>query len=539
MTSASAHKDEMGIAAYTDGLEARASAPLYLTHQCRPNSTTTHASRRVRRSKTDTPRGSRESAGGPSATTTHDDSNFDGTGLHVWPGSRLLARFLAEPSGARRLFPQFVTRQPGCAPPLHGGGSSCDGQTGDMRATSSSNRKMTPSAEAAADGRRESSPRPRHRTAPHQDSRCVAVDQSSAPPTVLELGAGTGVCGMAASLSLGCSVVLTDRRSDILENLRKNINLNGLATRARVVRLEWGRKSRSCPAEIRELSPFKVILASDTVYPGKPFSDTEAFFAMAAELLDPEVGVLLLTYTPRQPSTCTENMLRCAYRAGLRGTALWNEHGDRWREGNDPRSLPAPRGVGSHNHPLTDPRHGSAALKGVDFCPREQGSCPSSTCTTNGTNAVLDPRHAVKCPLEVDNGKGNNLAHPTQSGSPRPCEDCSHPGTTPNKPPLRDTRPVPDGCTPILLAFELCPKPTDRDGSLANNPELAWLSEWKFVFPDLQKRLECRPAWRAPGAAWSQDGAGALKNNGGRWDDASAEGGEVTAEYLWGSSTTV
>ncbi|CAB1115349.1 unnamed protein product [Ectocarpus sp. CCAP 1310/34] len=46
MTSASAHKDEMGIAACTDGLEARASAPLYLTHQCRPNSTITHASRR-------------------------------------------------------------------------------------------------------------------------------------------------------------------------------------------------------------------------------------------------------------------------------------------------------------------------------------------------------------------------------------------------------------------------------------------------------------------------------------------------------------
>ncbi|CAB1108110.1 unnamed protein product [Ectocarpus sp. CCAP 1310/34] len=50
MTSASAHNDEMSIATYTDG-EARASAPLYLTHQCRPNSTTTHASRRVRRSK--------------------------------------------------------------------------------------------------------------------------------------------------------------------------------------------------------------------------------------------------------------------------------------------------------------------------------------------------------------------------------------------------------------------------------------------------------------------------------------------------------
>ncbi|CAB1099300.1 unnamed protein product [Ectocarpus sp. CCAP 1310/34] len=30
MTSASAHKDEMGIAAYTNGLEARASAPFFV-----------------------------------------------------------------------------------------------------------------------------------------------------------------------------------------------------------------------------------------------------------------------------------------------------------------------------------------------------------------------------------------------------------------------------------------------------------------------------------------------------------------------------
>lgn len=210
----------------------------------------------------DTPQWSRESNCGPSATTTHDDTGFDGTGLHVWPGSRLLARFLTDPSGARRLFPQYVADPPGCAPPLHDAGNNLDGQTDDMDASSSpsssSSGKMTPSAAAAADGRWASSTRPLHRTAAHQDYRCVAVGQRSAPPTVLELGAGTGVCGMTASLSLGCSVVLTDRRSDILDNLRRNITLNGLAARARAVRLEWGRKSRSCPAEIRELSPFKV-----------------------------------------------------------------------------------------------------------------------------------------------------------------------------------------------------------------------------------------------------------------------------------------
>lgn len=43
---------------------------------------------------------------------------------------------------------------------------------------------------------------------------------------------------------------------------------------------------------------------------------------------DPEEGVLLLAYTPRPPSLATENMLRCAYRAGLAGRRLdgrWND----------------------------------------------------------------------------------------------------------------------------------------------------------------------------------------------------------------------
>ena len=44
-------------------------------------------------------------------------------------------------------------------------------------------------------------------------------------------------------------------------------------------------------------------------------------------LQDPTEGVLLLVYTPRPPSIETENMLRCAYRAGLSGKKLdggWN-----------------------------------------------------------------------------------------------------------------------------------------------------------------------------------------------------------------------
>ena len=49
MVPASAHKNEMGIAAYADGQQRPVHLSLLrLTHQCRPNATAAHASRRVR-----------------------------------------------------------------------------------------------------------------------------------------------------------------------------------------------------------------------------------------------------------------------------------------------------------------------------------------------------------------------------------------------------------------------------------------------------------------------------------------------------------
>lgn len=42
----------------------------------------------------------------------------------------------------------------------------------------------------------------------------------------------------------------------------------------------WARLLSSCATHVDQ-----VILASDTVYPGKPLSDTEAFFVMVADLL--------------------------------------------------------------------------------------------------------------------------------------------------------------------------------------------------------------------------------------------------------------
>lgn len=75
---------------------------------------------------------------------------------------------------------------------------------------------------------------------------------------VVELGAGTGLPGMVASL-LGAHVVLTDRPS-LLPGLQRNVDDNGLQNSITVHALEWG---DDCSA----LSPpFDFILMSDVLY---------------------------------------------------------------------------------------------------------------------------------------------------------------------------------------------------------------------------------------------------------------------------------
>lgn len=159
----------------------------------------------------------REPTANKSRRTASEDneSSLDGTGLLVWPGSRTLASFLTGPSGAG-IFSRLgvVGDQPGCTPLTRGG-------------------------------------------------------SGTATTAVLELGAGTGVCGIAASLSFDCPVILTDGRDDVLDNLRENIRLNGLASRAKVIQLQWGVGSpRTLPSEIGDQSPFKVKRAT-TRWPGR------------------------------------------------------------------------------------------------------------------------------------------------------------------------------------------------------------------------------------------------------------------------------
>lgn len=263
-----------------------------------------------------------------------DEKYFDGTGLLVWPGSRLLASFLVDPLGARRLFPRALdslsssccerdstTRGFRCIPvdaslitvgghkgsfskaatpttttttttrghcarcdeqmttSLNDGNTNtcvaCCGETKllsaniDVKATTTAIRhaKPSPAEDVIHEGGccAQTGTKATH-AAVQKDSGCGMAGpertvRRPASPAILELGAGTGVCGIAASLALGCSVIVTDRRNDVLANLRENIKLNGLGQRAQVIRLAWGGalcETRELPAEIMEKSPFKV-----------------------------------------------------------------------------------------------------------------------------------------------------------------------------------------------------------------------------------------------------------------------------------------
>ncbi|KAF9550587.1 hypothetical protein CPC08DRAFT_715258 [Agrocybe pediades] len=86
------------------------------------------------------------------------------------------------------------------------------------------------------------------------------------PLRILELGAGTGMLSIVASMILqGCSVeiVATDYHPDVLENLRKNIATNiSSSSSIAVTALDWENPCYEAPFD----KPFDIILAADVIY---------------------------------------------------------------------------------------------------------------------------------------------------------------------------------------------------------------------------------------------------------------------------------
>ncbi|KAJ0968641.1 hypothetical protein J5N97_025558 [Dioscorea zingiberensis] len=80
--------------------------------------------------------------------------------------------------------------------------------------------------------------------------------------TILELGAGTGLPGLAAALLGAARVILTDL-PPLLPTLRRNVEVNGLEARVEVMELDWGRAEELDTAALGELD---VVLMSDVLY---------------------------------------------------------------------------------------------------------------------------------------------------------------------------------------------------------------------------------------------------------------------------------
>jgi len=117
-------------------------------------------------------------------------------------------------------------------------------------------------------------------TAKHLEQGAAALKPLIAPPTVLELGSGTGLAGLAAAAALGLPTLLTDL-PQVLPSLQRNVAANpSLAPLLAVAACDW-----TDPAAGAQLGgPFGLVIASDCVW--------------VAELVAPLVATLVAVVGP-------------------------------------------------------------------------------------------------------------------------------------------------------------------------------------------------------------------------------------------------
>ena len=113
---------------------------------------------------------------------------------------------------------------------------------------------------------------------------------------VLELGAGTGLAGLAAAAALHCDVTLTDL-PETLNALAANVARNpALAPRCRVTPLDWTRLDAASLASARNAAaPPALLLACDCVW----LLALVAPFVAALDALAAHDAVILLVHQSR------------------------------------------------------------------------------------------------------------------------------------------------------------------------------------------------------------------------------------------------
>lgn len=227
---------------------------------------------------------------------------------------------------------------------------------------------------------------------------------------------------------------------------------------------------------------------------------------------------MLLAYTPRSPSLVTDNLLRCAYRAGLRGQRLDGE----WSSVDSAGSSGIAGGIGG--------RHGTNDVR-----------CRSGYGPAHRESELFSSEKNV---LLKEDGKGNNddkTAEDRKRGPSRHGNDSSPFVGVPGEKRLADQRTIRGLCRPVLLEFrfspDAMPAPVLENGvdNGPCTPKLRWQSEWKQMFPDLSKKILTTADPSAIGLLGGGDGhrpgGGALANTAGGPDLEAM----CTSEELWGA----
>lgn len=139
--------------------------------------------------------------------------------------------------------------------------------------------------------------------------------------TILELGAGMGLCGLVAASLGASSVFLSDGDSDSLSNMRKNIDSNHhLIPRSSFVsclQLKWGEKLEEFQRKCNLDTPhglFDTIMGSDIIYVE---SILRPLFTTVGILLSPS-GRFILAYARR--NVRIDHVFRTAEEFGFKWT---------------------------------------------------------------------------------------------------------------------------------------------------------------------------------------------------------------------------
>lgn len=131
--------------------------------------------------------------------------------------------------------------------------------------------------------------------------------------TVVELGAGAGLCGILASRLGTANVIITDRDDDSLDLIRRNIEANRPTEpcgEIQAARLPWG--DEECMVALSAQS-VDMVIGSDILYPSIPQEVVDLLFSTARRLLRPR-GRLVLSFIARDGKQTLRAMLHSAKR---------------------------------------------------------------------------------------------------------------------------------------------------------------------------------------------------------------------------------